>query len=301
MMNIDRKVWVLQGYYQMVKILEELDYSTVYLARDVEKGTEEFAIKEVMLHHESEESLKKGLKHFEKIMFNYMDIFYPYLANILDFFYEDGYEYIVMRFVPGRRLQEIIDVRNEPFSAADVTDIGIMIASALHYLHSKQPPIFFADLFPSNIIITPKGGLELTDYGLGKILARRPPGMPLRGTKAYAPPEQYGSRAVVNAATDVYAMGVVLHQLASGHRPSEFEGRLPPVRELNPAVDERLDQIITQATEPSRSARTASAKQVLRELSALKGGSPLEEETPTGKSQMKLWLSRILSRRKFEM
>lgn len=294
MKNIDRKVWILQGYYQIVKLLEELDYSEVYLAHDIERGVEEYAIKEIALHFDTKESLRKALRYFEKVAIRYMDIFHPYLANVKDFFYEEGYEYIIMDFVPGRRLQEIIEVKEQPFSEIDIVDIGIMIASALDYLHKKEPPIYFADLFPSNIIITPKGSLELTDYGLGKILARRHAEAPFRGTTGYAPPEQYGARPVIDAQTDLYSLGAVVHQLCTAQSPTSFNGRLPAVRDINPAISKRLEEIVYQATEYDRKIRYKSAGQFLNALTGSK------EEKP-GKSQMKLWLNRILNRRKFEI
>lgn len=288
------KTWILQGYYHVIKVLEELNYSTVYYAKDLEKGTEEYAIKEVKLHYDDKESLRKIMRNFEKTILGYMDIFYPYLTNISDFFFEDGYEYIVMRFVPGRRLQEIINVRQKPFEEKDVIDIGIMIGSALQYLHTKIPPIYFADLFPSNIIITPNGTLELTDYGLGKALAKRPVDDPFRGTKGYAPPEQYGFEPTIDARSDLYSLGAVLHQLITGRHPASFEGRLPHVRDINPSVDNRLNDIIYNLTEPKRSSRFKTATEFIREITNTK------EEKPE-KSNMKLWLSRILSRRKFKI
>lgn len=290
----EKQVWVLQGYYHVRRVLEELDYSTVYFATALERKTEEYAMKEIELHSDNKEGLQKALRYFEKIILGYSDIYYPYLANIKDFFFEDGCEYIVMEFVPGRRLQEIMDVRTEPFSELDVTDIGIMIASALSYLHTREKPLYFADLFPSNIIITPKGALQLTDYGLGKILARRPPDSPLRGTAGYAPLEQYGSKAVIDEKTDIYALGVVMHQLLTMRHPSSFEGRLPPVRQLNPSASERLTEIIYKATELNRNSRYKSARQFLYELSGIK------EEKPR-KSQMQMWLKRVLNRRRFEI
>lgn len=294
MKNLQRKIWVLQGYYQITKVLEELDYSTVYLATDLENGTEEYAIKEVNIEYETKESLRKALRYFEKIIVGYMDIYYPYLANIKDFFFEDNHEYIVMDFVQGRRLQEIIDIKKEPFSENDIIDIGIMIASALNYLHKKKPPIYFADLFPSNIIITPKGALELTDYGLGKILARRSEDLPYRGTVGYAPPEQIGVHSEIDAKTDIYSLGAVLHQLATGMVPDSFKSRLPLVREINSSISPELEMIIYRATDFERRKRYKTVEHILIDLTGQK------EEKPQ-KSNMKLWFSRILNRRKFKI
>lgn len=294
MRMVGKQVWVLQGYYQIKKVLEELDYSTVYYATDLEKGVEEYAVKEVKLQYDNKEGLNKALRFFEKLMTGYGDIYYPYLANIKDYFFEDGFEYIVMEYVPGRRLQEIMDVRTEPFSETDVTDIGIMIASALNYLHTMNKPIYFGDLFPSNIIITPKGALQLTDYGIGKVLARRPPDRPLRGTVGYAPPEQYGERAVIDEKTDIYALGALLHQLLTMKHPASFEGRLPVVKDLNKSVSDRMSEIIYKTTEVNRNSRYKTAKQLLYELSGMK-----EEKPP--RSQMHMWLKRILNRRRFEI
>lgn len=294
MSMLDKKVWVLQGYYQVTRLLEELDYSTVYYATDVETSSEEYAVKEIRLQYENKESLRKALRYFERKLTEYMDIYYPYLANIKDFFFEDDYEYVIMEFVPGRRLQEILDIREEPFAEMDAVDIAIMIASALNYLHSKKSPIYFADLFPSNIIINPKGALQLTDYGLGKMLARRPDDKPYRGTVGYAPPEQYGPRAIIDEKTDIYSLGAVLHQMLTLKHPASFEGRIPPVSSFNPKISDRLEKIVSKATDPNRNARYKSARQILNELADIKDEKPR-------KSEKQLWLKRILDRRKFKM
>ncbi len=293
------KVFVLQGIYRVVGILEELSYSKVFLAQDLEKEVKEYAIKQVPVSSAGVYSSPE-LKQFTELVKEYMSLYHPYLAKIVDFFYEDSYEYIVMNFVKGRRLQEVIDVKKSPFKNKDVTDIGLMMAGALNYMHKERStPLYFADLSPSNIIITPLGGIELTDYGLGKFLAKRGDEVPYRGTAGFAAPEQYRPNDLIDAQTDIYGLGAVLFYMATNIHPANVEGRLPNVRESNENIDEKLASVIYKATEPIRKNRYTSVKQFVEDLINIKEIIP--DENLSKRARLKLWFSRLINRNKVDI
>lgn len=293
-MDSVKKTLILQGEYQVVKVLEDLDYSTVYLARDIEKNKDEFAVKEVQIRHDGSEDYKADMQKFALTAQPYTQLYHPYLAGITDYFYEDGFEYIVFNYIKGKRLQEILDKRSTPLREKDVLDLGMMIAGVLNYMHTGlDKPVLFSDLNPSNIVITPEGTLALTDYGLGKSFARRKFDEPFRARKGFAPPEQYGQEPVIDELTDIYAFGAVLFYMTVNRNPAIEQSRLPNVKEIVPEISDRFAKVIYKATEPDRTKRYHGMAQVMDEMRALSNCLP-EDKTEKGK---KPWLSKIFDKK----
>lgn len=294
------KLFVLQGIYRVDRILEQLHYSKVYLAKDMEKEDMEYAIKEIPVRSDLKLFSSPEMREFSELVQEHMNVFHPYLTRVVDFFFEDGHEYIVMSYVKGRRLQEVIDVRKAPFKENDVLDIGLMIASALNYMHTeKKKPLFFSDVFPSNIIITPLRGIEMTDYGLGKFLAARGQEYPYRGTPGFAAPEQYYPNDTIDVQTDIYGLGAVLFYMATNVHPEFVRDRLPDVRQVNPNIGEKLASAIYKATEPDRKNRYKAVKHFIEDLvnyESLRNGTNL-----SGPEKLKLWFSNLINRKKVDI
>ena len=294
------KLFVLQGTYRVDRILEQLHYSKVYLAKDLEKEEIEYAIKEVPIRSELNSLSSPEMRTFSELAQEYMNLYHPYLTRVVDFFFEDGYEYIVMSYVKGRRLQEVIDVRKAPFKENDVLDIGLMIASALNYMHTdKKKPVFFSDVFPSNVIITPLRGIEMTDYGLGKFLADRGQEYPYRGTPGFAAPEQHYPHDIIDAQTDIYALGAVMFYMATNIHPEYIRERLPDVRKINPDISEKLANAIYKATEPDRRKRYKVIRHLIEDLvnyDSISNGMDL-----SGVDKLRLWFSNLINRKKIDI
>jgi len=164
-----------------------------------------------------------------------------------------------------------------------------MIAEALNYMHSLDPPLYFRDLNPSNIIVTPKGTVKLTDYGLGRLLQNRSgDDFPLHGTPGYAPLEQYGKAGVINARTDIYSLGVILHQLLSLRKPPPRPQPLEPIRVLNPRVSPETEAFIQKATELDPKRRYPNASTIIPILEHLCGKDLLPKKDP--------WLRRLFKK-----
>jgi len=184
--------------------------------------------------------------------------------------------YLVMEYVEGRSLEEW--ARRAPIPAEEVARLGAALATAIHSLHAQEA--IHLDVKPGNVIIRPGGEAVLVDLGLARhahfpdLLAEETRG-PV-GSPSYMSPEQVmGERG--DPRSDVFALGVVLYELATGElpfgAPASFPGlrqRLfsdpPPPRALVPSVPPWLQEIVLRCLEPDPDARYATAAQAALDL-----------------------------------
>jgi serine/threonine protein kinase len=171
---------------------------------------------------------------------------HPGLTAVYDSFTENGLFYLVMEYVQGETLEQIWQ-RHRRFSEAQTLTWAGQLCEVLAYLHGRTPPIIFRDLKPANIMVQPDGRLKLIDFGIARYFK---PGQTrdtiALGTPGYAAPEQHGQQQA-DARSDVYALGVILHQLLSGYDPALSPFTLPPLRPLAPSVSTRVLKAIDQA------------------------------------------------------
>ncbi|MER3468504.1 MAG: serine/threonine protein kinase, partial [Thermoflexus sp.] len=186
---------------------------------------------------------------------------HPNLPKVSDYFSEGDRDYLVMDFVPGRDLKEIIDEARASGRFLDertVLDWADQLCDALDYMHRQNPPVLHRDIKPSNIKLTPEGRIKLVDFGLVKILSpdehRTITVLQGRGTAAYTPLEQYGGDAEhTDARSDIYALGATLYHLLTNTPPPDARQRflqpdcLIPPRALNPRISPRVERAILSA------------------------------------------------------
>jgi len=211
---------------------------------------------------------------------------HPNIVTIHDIAKDNGVDYLVMELVPGRTLKQMI--APGPLPLADLVEYGVQITSALAAAHAAG--IVHRDIKPANIMVTPERQVKILDFGIAK---RTPlagdgqaqtemlgtmPGMVV-GTVAYMSPEQTRGEPV-DGRSDIFSLGCVLYQAATGRLPFRGESTLammheiavaqpPPPSGLNPQLPAGFDRLIAMCMEKSADRRLANAAELTTELKEL--------------------------------
>jgi|GEM_PF-1988802 hypothetical protein len=207
-----------------------------------------------------------------------INIRHPNLPGGYDYFVENGCSYIVMDYVHGLTLDQVLvdHLRRtgRPLPDAQAVELLIPICSAVQALHSAPIPIIHRDIKPQNIKLRADGVPVLIDLGIAKLYtgSSSTTAAALGVTPGYAPAEQYQAQGRTDARTDIYALGATLYYLVTGQIPLEAPGRvtgtLAPPRMLNPAVRPEVEAVILKAMEMRPEQRYASATALQMALQA---------------------------------
>lgn len=263
-----REGTVLDGKYEILKEIGRGGMSIVYLARD-NRLNKQWAVKEMKNDgSKSTETLLKGLEREANILKN---VDHPVLPRIVDIINSRGTIYVVMDFIEGTNLGDILKSEGAQ-SQEDVIDWGRQLASALDYLHSMDPPIIYRDMKPANVMLKPEGGVKLIDFGTAKeYTIENNADTTALGTRGYAAPEQFGDaqgRGIYNtdARTDIYNLGATLYHMVTGMNPCEPPYEIKPIRQWNSSLSTGLEQIILKCTQPNPNDRYQSCSELLYAL-----------------------------------
>ncbi len=238
---------ILRERYRLTNIVGQGGMGSIYRAEDLRLPGRLCAIKEV----QPDLSLSPEIQAQEQAQFLQeasilAQLDHPNLPKVSDYFSENGREYLVMDYVPGQDLKQLLDKNDGPFDEETVLGWAKQIIDALAYLHRQDPPVLHRDIKPANIKFTPDERIKLVDFGLVKLMApddlRTITVVQGRGTALYTPLEQYGGDSGhTDARTDIYALGATLYHLLSNFPPPDAKARF-----LNPRVLRPLDQINKQ-------------------------------------------------------
>lgn len=217
----------------------------IYLAEDTRLQGRLCALKEVE-HNQAlpTDVLAQAREQFFREASVLARLDHPNLPKVSDFFSVDTRDYLVMDYVPGKDLRQMMQDARRTHSflpEEEVLGWATQIADALHYLHHQDPPIIHRDIKPSNIKLTPSGLVKLVDFGLVKIMA---PGevtitvIQGQGTALYTPLEQYGNDDThTDAKADIFSFGATLYHLLTNEPPAEARKRFLSSRSLTPPID----------------------------------------------------------------
>ncbi|MCS7247979.1 MAG: serine/threonine protein kinase [Anaerolineales bacterium] len=252
---------VLRSRYRIRRIIGQGGMGSIYLADDLRLEGRLCAVKEVV-HDRSltAELLQEAREQFLREATTLARLDHPNLPKVSDYFSVGGRDYLVMDFVPGKDLRQIMleaQRKGTFLSERDVLSWANQLADALAYLHGQNPPILHRDIKPSNLKYTPSGILKLVDFGLVKVLVSDEVTVTIvqgKGTAIYTPLEQYGGEAGhTDTRSDIYAFGATLYHLLTNTPPVEAHERflrpdsLIPPRQINPDISVRTERAILWA------------------------------------------------------
>ncbi len=249
---------ILHNRYRIVKLLGQGGFGALYRVWDTALGRP-CALKENL--DAAPEAQRQFLRE-AKILAN---LSHPNLPRVTDYFIDGVKQYLVMDFIEGQDLQEMLEDRGAPLPEDKAVFWICQICDALTHLHSQKPPIIHRDIKPANIKITPDGTAVLVDFGIAKVYD--PHLKTTQGAQAvtpgFSPYEQYGKGAT-DARTDIYALGATLYTILTGIEPPESIQRvtrdpLIPPRQLNPSLSLRASSALMRALQMDPSQRFQSA------------------------------------------
>ena len=266
------------SHYEIVRLLGSGGMGHVYVARDTELGRE-VALKVASFDGADAQSrLRREAQHASRLS-------HPHICHIYDVGRADGRLFVVMELVPGQALADL--VREGPLSIANARRYGIEIADAL--AHAHEHGVTHRDLKSTNVMITPKRGAKVLDFGLARSIdtnqidalshsqrSLTDEGL-IAGTLPYMAPELLrGQRG--DHRSDIWALGVLLYEMLSGRRP--FNGATgfevsaailhQPPEALPQTVPADMRAVIQRCLEKNPAARYQQASDVSLALEEMK-------------------------------
>ncbi|GHO94492.1 hypothetical protein KSF_045400 [Reticulibacter mediterranei] len=177
------------------------------------------------------------------------------IPTLYDYFFEDGFWYLVMDYIPGPTFSHYLR-SNAPLPPLEALNYAIQICDVLDYLHRQSPSIIFRDLKPSNLILTPDGALMLVDFGIARYFKAGQVNDTMDlGSPGYASPEQYQGEGQTDGRSDLFSLGIILHEMLTGKRPSSMTNGALNELPISPS----MAGLITLATRPEPDQRFQSA------------------------------------------
>lgn len=270
----------LNDRYEITEHLGDGSTATVYKALDTKLGRQ-VALK-VLLPHVRETTRKRFFQEATAAA----ALNHPNIMSIYDIGEDGDYHFLVVEFVDGEPLSNYI-----PATPETVVKLGVQMARALGYAHARY--IIHRDVKPANIKVTPDGTVKIMDLGLAlpreakRVTAD---GMVI-GTPAYLSPEQAQGHTLDHR-TDIYSLGVVLYEMATGHLPfdaDEIPALLmqqvrqppPPPRLIKPDLPVDLERVILRTLEKNPARRYASADALASALESVLESARRHTDTGT--------------------
>jgi serine/threonine protein kinase len=264
---------LLQNRYRVTRQIGRGGMGAVYVATD-ERFNSTVAIKQTFFFDDP--ALRKAFER-EAILLNHLR--HAALPKVSDHFVEDEGQFLVMEYVEGSDLGELLKARRGAFPVADVMRWADELLDALEYLHTQEPPVVHRDIKPQNIKRTARGQLFLLDFGLAKGDPSRASASVTASVVGYSP--QYAPLEQVHGTgtdprSDLYSLGATLYHLLTGAPPVDALTRagalvnneadpLRPAHVVRPEVPVAVSRCIRRAMSQKAALRPKSAAE-MREL-----------------------------------
>lgn len=275
---------LLNNRYQLLEELGSGGMANVYRARDLMLDRD-VAIKVLRKDFSTNPDFQNNFRQEARAAAN---LSHPNIVTVHDFGFADDLLYIVMEYIPGKDLKNLIRARGR-FTIQEGIPLMIQACAGIGYAH--RAGLVHCDVKPHNMLVSKDGRLKVTDFGIARALATIMPGERtdiVWGSPLYFAPEQARGE-VPSPASDVYSLGVVLYELLSGTPPFtassadelarlHISARPIPIREYVPDIPAVLEQIIMKVLSKEPSARYRTADQLGRVLKTF--GTQQDIHTP---------------------
>jgi serine/threonine protein kinase len=272
------------GPYQIVAPLGEGGMAAVYKA--YQPAMERYVALKILPRHFAEDPQFVARFHREAKLLAQLQ--HPHILPVFDYGEADGYTYIVMPFVQGGTLADLLNGNSLPLPR--IRQIISQIGDALNYAHARG--MIHRDIKPSNVLIDESGNCLLTDFGLARMVeasVNLTSSGTIMGTPAYMSPEQ-GSGEKIDSRSDIYSLGVILYEMATGRVPYKAEtpiavvfkhiqDPLPLASAINQNIPEAVELIILKSLAKKPEDRYQTAGEMVRaiQVAILEPTEPLNQ------------------------
>jgi len=267
------------GRYHILEKLGEGGMAVVYKAED-KRLNRIVAVKIIKNDIANGQAKERFLKRFEREAKALAQLSHPNIVKVLDYGEQDNAPYLVMEYIPGGTLKQLISGKTIAWQKA--AEQLIPIADALKAAHAAG--IIHRDVKPSNILVNANQEPLLTDFGIAKLLHNEET-LDLTGTgkgvgtPEYMAPEQ-GLGKDLDGRADIYSLGVIFFELITGNKPyqdttpmavlhRQLTQPLPSIRKLAPKTPKELEWVISKALQKEASDRYSNMDELLKDLNNL--------------------------------
>ena len=263
-----------QGRYKIIRQLGEGGMGRVFLARDT--ALEYPVVAKEMLpqfvNRQQRIYMEKRFKEEAKLLFRLKHLSLP---RVTDFFSENGSLYLIMEYVEGKNLEDIVRKRKDHRITMDEFFDWIRpTLGILKYLHNQEPPIIHRDIKPSNIMLNKSGQIYLVDFGVARTVGTQT--FTHVGTPGFASLEHYTGK--ISVSSDLYSLGATFHFLLSGDDPrnrKDFD--FPDIADYRDDVPENLQLVFDRLLAMNQDDRYQDADDVLKDLEDVSWGISIKE------------------------
>ena len=257
--------------YEIIKSIGEGGMANVYLGFDTILDRN-VAIKVLRGDLSNDE---KFVRRFQREALSASSLAHPNIVEMYDVGEDDGTYYIVMEYVEGKTLKQLLKKRGT-LTLSEAIDIMSQLTDGMAHAHDSY--IIHRDLKPQNIMIKDDGQIKITDFGIAMALnsTQLTQTNSVMGSVHYLPPEQASGKGCT-IKSDIYSMGIIFYELLSGSLPFRGDNAveialkhmrepLPSLREDNPSIPQSIENIIKKATAKNPKNRYDSARSMHEDL-----------------------------------
>ena len=250
--------------YRIKRLVGGGGMAWVYQVERLDGGGSLWALKELRPQTEDPDAQAHARLLFEQEAAILRGLDHPNLPHVTDFFEERGRAYLVMEFIWGESLEKRLEQTRSPLMEREVLGWAVQICDVLVYLHSRQPPVIFRDMKPSNIMVNHAGLIKLIDFGIARTYKEdKLQDTIALGSENYAAPEQWG-QTQTDARADIYGLGATIYHLLANMPPSPafLPSEPTPLDQLNGALSPQAVAIVRKAMARDRADRYPSAAEM---------------------------------------